>query len=68
MFLLKFTDGHEFEQAPGTGEGQGNLLCCSSWGRKESDMSQVQAKQILNARENPKAVGSQAGLTLPRKT
>ena len=30
-------DGHEFEQAPGVGEGQGGLACCSPWGRKESD-------------------------------
>ena len=22
-------DGHEFEQAPGLGEGQGSLVCCS---------------------------------------
>ena len=28
---------HEFEQTPGDGEGQGNLACCSPWGRKESD-------------------------------
>ena len=28
-------DGHEFEQAPGDGEGQGSLACRSSWGRKE---------------------------------
>ena len=32
-------NGHEFEQAPGDGEGQGSLACCSSWGLKESDMS-----------------------------
>ena len=25
-------DGHEFEQAPGVGEGQGNLVCFSPWG------------------------------------
>ena len=25
-------DGHEFEQAPGVGDGQGNLACCDSWG------------------------------------
>ena len=25
-------DGHEFEQTPGDGEGQGSLLCCSPWG------------------------------------
>ena len=27
-------DGHEFEQAPGVGDGQGSLACCSPWGRK----------------------------------
>ena len=30
-------NGHEFEQAPGDGEGQGSLASCSPWGRKESD-------------------------------
>ena len=29
-------DGHEFEQAPGVGDGQGNLACCSPRGHKES--------------------------------
>ena len=24
-------DGHEFEQAPGVGDGQGSLVCCSPW-------------------------------------
>ena len=33
-------DGHEFEQAPGDGEGQGSLACCRPWGRKESDMTE----------------------------
>ena len=33
-------DEHEFEQAPGVGDGQGSLACCSSWGRKESDTSE----------------------------
>ena len=31
-------NGHEFEQAPGDGDGQGGLLCCSPWSHKESDM------------------------------
>ena len=31
------SDGHEFEQAPGNGEGQGSLTCFSSWGHKELD-------------------------------
>ena len=30
-------DGHEFEQAPGVGIGQGSLVCYSSWGCKELD-------------------------------
>ena len=29
--------GLEFEQAPGDGEGQGNVVCHSPWGGKESD-------------------------------
>ena len=29
--------GHEFEQTPGDGKGQGSLECCSPWGCKESD-------------------------------
>ena len=28
-------DGHEFEQAPRVGDGQGSLVCCSPWGLKE---------------------------------
>ena len=27
-------NGHEFEQAPGLGDGQGSLACCSPWGRR----------------------------------
>ena len=33
-------DGHELEQAPGVGGGQGSLACCSPWGCKESDMTE----------------------------
>ena len=32
--------GHEFEQAPGVGDGQGSLVCCSPWSRKELDMTE----------------------------
>ena len=28
-------NGHEFEQAPGVGNGQDSLVCCSPWGHKE---------------------------------
>ena len=33
-------DEHECEQAPGVGDGQGSLACCSPWGRKELDMTE----------------------------
>ena len=33
-------NGHEFEQAPDDGEGQGSLVCSSSWDRKESDTAE----------------------------
>ena len=33
-------NGHEFEQTPEVGDGQGGLACCSPWGRKESDMTE----------------------------
>ena len=42
--------GHEFEQALGDGEGQGSLVCCSPWGRKESDTT----KQ-LNSNDEPQS-------------
>ena len=32
--------GHEFEQVPGDGDGQGSLVCRSPSGRKESDMTE----------------------------
>ena len=34
-------DGHEFEQALGVGDGQGGLACCSPWGHKEQDMTEL---------------------------
>ena len=33
-------NGHEFEQTPGAGEGQGSLVCCNSWGCKQSDVTE----------------------------
>ena len=33
-------NGHEFEQTPPDGEGPGSLMCCSPWGRKESDTTE----------------------------
>ena len=33
-------DAHEFGWPPGVGDGQGGLVCCDSWGRKESDTTE----------------------------
>ena len=33
-------NGHEFEQTPGGGDGQGGLVCCRPWGRRESDTTE----------------------------
>ena len=33
-------NGHEFEWTPGVGDGQGGLLCCAPWGRKELDTTE----------------------------
>ena len=33
-------NGHEFERAPGVGDGPGGLACCSPWGHKESDTTE----------------------------
>ena len=40
-------DGHEFEQAPGAGDGQGSLTCCSPWGHKEHDWATEQHCGLL---------------------
>ena len=34
------SNGHEFEQALGVGDGQRGLAWCSSWCRRESDMTE----------------------------
>ena len=42
-------NGHEFEQAPGVGDGQGSLVCCYPWGHKESDITeQLNLRNVLN--------------------
>ena len=33
-------DGHEFEQVPAAGGGQGGLVCCIPWGHKELDTTE----------------------------
>jgi len=36
----RWLDGREFGWTPGDGDGQGGLVCCNSWGRKESDTNE----------------------------
>ena len=43
-------NGHELERTPGDSEGQGSLVCCHSWGHKESDMTE----QLNNNKGGPK--------------
>ena len=41
-------NGHEFEQAPGVGDGQGSLACCSPWGHKDSyTIEQLSSTELL---------------------
>ena len=39
-------DGHEFGWTPGVGDGQGGLVCCDSWDRKESDTTEQLALSL----------------------
>ena len=45
-------NGCEFEQAPGDGEGQGSLACCSPWGRRELNMTE----QLNNNKEGDRKI------------
>ena len=47
-------NGHKFEQAPGDGEGQGSLACCSPWGRRGSNRS-----EWLNTSRDPPPTSGQ---------
>ena len=41
-------NGHEFEWTLGVGDGQGSLACCSSWGHKESDMTELDWTELVH--------------------
>ena len=53
-------NGHEFEQTPGVGDGQGGPVCCGPWGCKESDTAEwlnwteLNACQVMLPRKSPK--------------
>ena len=49
-------NGHEFEQTPGDGEGQGGLACCSPWDHIGSDTTeQLSNNKVVLVAENPPA-------------
>ena len=43
-------NGHEFEQAPGVGNGQGSLVCCSPWDHKELETTEL--LNLTNEKDN----------------
>ena len=51
-------NGHEFEYTLGVGDGQGGLACCSSWGCKESDMTERLNWTELGAWQSPNTLWS----------
>ena len=38
--MVGWHHGREFEQVPEVGDGQGSLVCCSPWGRKDLDTTE----------------------------
>ena len=44
-------DGHEFEQILRVGDGQGSLVCCSPWGRRELDTTKRVNNNNVNFEE-----------------
>ena len=45
--MVSPTDGRAFQQAPGVGEAPESLVCCSPWGHKKSDTT-----ELLNNKED----------------
>ena len=46
-------NGHEFEWTPGVGDGQGSLVCCSPWGRKQWGTTERLNQTKLNSKVRP---------------
>ena len=42
-------NAHEFEQAPGVGDGQGSLLCCSPWVRSQIRLSWTELLSLIKS-------------------
>ena len=46
-------NGHGFGWTLGVSDGQGDLVCCSSWGRKDSDMTEAISNLSILKEINP---------------
>ena len=55
-------DGYEFEKALGVGDGQGSLACCSPWGHKESDTTELNWTELKARRLNVRMISAQVGI------
>ena len=44
-------NGHEFEQAPGVGDAQGSLACCSLWSGTDLDMTEQLNNKNLSRKQ-----------------
>ena len=58
-------DGHEFEQAPGVGDGQGGPACCNPRGHKESDTTEQMNRTVPSAVQSAAVNASRSLLTPP---
>ena len=47
-------DGPEFEQAPGAGDGQRSLVCCSPWDRRAEHDWVIELTTCLKSKQNKK--------------
>ena len=63
-------DGHGFGSTPGVGDGQGGLVCCSSWGHKESDTTERRnwTKLLRWVNERQKSHKGGSSTSLPRSS
>ena len=59
-------NGHEFEQAPGVGNGQGGLVCCSPRGCKEAEKTELLNCLTRSAKGVPGRKAPGTGCNLPR--
>ena len=65
-------NGHQFEQAPGDGEGQGSLACCSPWGHKDQTRLSYKTTEDkmtseVNSTNHLETVNTNASESVPKK-